>query len=523
MPRAIAQLLVVALVLGAPNASALDVDVRVNMLGKYQDLGGRETSSRTPEDISVKVGPDIRLRPTQAGRFDFDFGYRPEFEYFFTNRQFNDNQVDHFLNARFSYRVGNRTTLYGSDVFSLVNNPRRDVAETPDLATGEADLSLRNERNIFNNLNLGIRHVFTPRISGTFSLTHSLRTSENERQSDSNGLSGGGNLSYTFSSRSSIGLGFNAARQTFAESEARGAGGSTSFRFFGTYSHLFTPTLSFSTSAGPLWIKPDAAETSGTGRRAPRFLFSAAFFCDSEGFPPCDDLPAPEDAFVAELCTPVGGGLFTLPCSGARFLLSSLGPPFDPAQISNAIANGPIDELTLDASQERQNQGSISLFVNMTLNKRWERSQLGFTLSRDESQAIGDGISAVTTRGTLNWSWEPGEDWRVRASFSYSMRESAADTFRSVRLLRPSTSPGLETLAETAPPGLAAVIDDRGGNLDTMLFQARAERRLTRRLRGFVTFLWRDQSSSSEGRVLTKTQDFSGTIGLVYQFPTLHF
>jgi hypothetical protein len=55
-----------------------------------------------------------------------------------------------------------------------------------------------------------------------------------------------------------------------------------------------------------------------------------------------------------------------------------------------------------------------------------------------------------------------------------------------------------------------------------MVFQARVERRLTQRLYGFVTFLYRDQTSENEGGVLNESEDITATIGVRYLFPTLH-
>ncbi len=557
MPRRSAQLLLVALALGAPPVGAVELGTRVNTIFKYEDTSGRESGDRDPQDISVKVGPDIRLHSTQAGKLDYDFSYRPEFEYFFTNREFNDEQVDHFVSARFSYRLSGRTTFFGSDTFSLVNNPRRAVGETPADDLGEPDLSLNNEQNIFNTLNLGLRHVFTPRISGTLSLASSLRTSENKGQSNSDSISGGANMNYGFSSRSSVGFGLNASRQNFDASDVRAAGGSTSVRLFGSYSHLFSPTLSFSASAGPLWIDPDTAETSGAVLQGPRFLFGrfdisgpvlpttslrtlrqVRFESDLDAFRN-EALrtiePREEDrVFVASGCTPLPGGGSTLPCSvfqSKRVVADPDTVAMDPtisradlvdlAEIQGAQALIP---LQIEMEQRLQNAGTLSLFANLSLTKTWERSQLGFTLRRDEANSIGDGISAVTTQGVVNWSWTPSERWNVRASFSYSLREATSDTFRSVRSIQASPQAGdLAGLAEAAGAGLTAVRDEAGSDLETMVFQARAERRLTRRLRGFVTFLYRDQSTQSEGRVLNQVEDIRVAIGLVFQFQTLYF
>ena len=126
-------------------------------------------------------------------------------------------------------------------------------------------IAFTNEDVIQNYFDAGIRHSFTPRFVGEFSIDSVLVNYENPIYADSMSTGGQGFGTYVLDGANSIGGGLGYSRQSFKRPGAA-SGGTDYYQLFLIWNHQFSPTWTLRANAGPTLVSPDATSfpTSAT-------------------------------------------------------------------------------------------------------------------------------------------------------------------------------------------------------------------------------------------------------------------
>jgi len=478
------------------------------------------------EDVVFRTGPLVELRREQG-----DFTYRAE--YALRWESFIDetglDAFDHNADVRGTWRLGPRTRIEFEERFLITRSLNRsfgfgDQAIVDDsLLEDDPDFEADRQRLKRNTANLSLIHQITPRLEGRLSLTHTLFRSNEDTTLDVDTISGLGTLSYALNARNRVGFGIGATQQSF-----EGAGGTESdtrfFRLFGTWSHVFDPTMTLSLQAGPTLVSPDDNESLlfGTQVRAfpSRTTSSGGLrFVDPSTCPTVDDETM--QPFDSSRC-----GLFP----------TEIVDTPDDNDFFDFVQSAEVPVLPVNEGDEEA-EDNLTFFADVSLVKQWESWDARLSFRRSESSSSGQGGSTILNSFTAQANWEPSRRWTVNFTGRYNTRQSSTDTLQTVVGLAPGEFCQLPTGIVfldpgNCPVGVPSLPASRSVNLrrlesddtfdsETLIGKVRILRELGRRTRAFLTLTYtkQDREDINSSRSF---DNFRAMIGVRWWLDPLH-
>ena len=475
--------------------------------GNGSDQGGGG-SEQGQSDVRLDAGAGFNVF-SDPGRFNWRIGYAPAYERFL---QLSD--LDNWRHrgwGSFQYGLTRATQLGGHAEFSRSTRTNLeplidDVVPAPEPTLEEIDEQIER-----GSMGLTLSHAFGPRWSGNTSTGYSYVDYGREDRSDFEGANASASLSYAMTSRQSLGGGVSFSRQIVEEADVQAGGQDISTgaeqetRFaslFGSWTYQLSPLWRLDTRAGPTFIDSD-------------------FGGDAVEPPPVARVPS-EGGF------PLDGNLCTFVLPTLAGLIVNRDCELHPAPLPPGFQSptAPV------GSENLLDQGtSTTLFANFGIVRSAERSQFSLNYSRSAGENYGGRTSTVSDVLSSRWTWRPDADWRFdfRASYAKQQQATSASVAEGFPLIpNAGTVPGLAAdvaIVDLRPDGSARVRTgevDNAFDVDSWTVQLRATRRLTRRLSGFLSMGYRDQTNNGvEGGVVDSLDQFEVGLGLTYAFDPL--
>src|SRR5262245_2400541 len=241
---------------------AWGADVRLSLAGavEYDDNITRAEHDRDREDDAVfRVTPGIRLVEDRE-KFNYQVGYTLPYEVGVQHGSIND--LNQLFDANFRYRVSPQTEVFGNDAFYYV----RGLFSQQEVLTDPNSGQVGDDRNrvLQNQVTLGARHLFTPRLSGTVVVNNGYYDTNQFARANVLSVGGSAGTQYQLTPHHALGGGFAYSRQMFQDTFNRPSSDTDYYNLFGSWEWLFDETTSFSVQAGPAIIhsSQEAAPTT---------------------------------------------------------------------------------------------------------------------------------------------------------------------------------------------------------------------------------------------------------------------
>ncbi len=206
------------------SAAALELNLSLAAGATYDDNVFNEESSKH-RDIGVTLQPSLGA-DQRFSRGQTSLHYSPVLEHYFLQQDIRANQIDvnHFGTWDLSYALGPRTSLrLGDRIESTLNHDFDFERDAVGAETGSIDEDVQG-RNTLNDVNIGIEHQFTRRLSSGLSGSHQLFRSQDPGQVDSQAFGVDGSLNYRLDVDHSVGLSAGSSAQFYESfpTEAKG-------------------------------------------------------------------------------------------------------------------------------------------------------------------------------------------------------------------------------------------------------------------------------------------------------------
>ena len=279
------------------------------------------------------------------------------------------------------------------------------------------------ERVLQNNLMLGAKHHFTPRLSATLRVNQGVfDTSQFNR---ANALSFGGTASsaYQLTPHHELGGGFSFSRQSFDETFNRPASDTDYYNLFGSWQWLFDETTVLNLQLGPALIHsnqdtpPPSIPRSASDRRSRRSALALGF-------------PNDDDAILVgnfDSCPIVNGTPLLFDNAGTTCGQMLVTAPPD-RDVTDPATN-PKDLTYLPGTEPQAiSDTRITYFATASLSKRWTPTLVSsLAYSRQDDTASGIDGGATLDAVILSTSWRISERWDASVRADWTQRQSATD------------------------------------------------------------------------------------------------
>jgi hypothetical protein len=475
----------------------LDLAIATSM--EYDDNVFRVTEGGDKEtDFVFRLSPRVALEDKTQ-----NLNYRVNWSVPFTKgiQTSRISDFDNFVGVRFSYRLSDKTRLWGSDRFSHLRSLAKiqDEVVLEDLTT-VLQISKEEERNYLNSASLGMSHQFTSDLSGSMTLAHNFFDTTRDDRRQVNTVAASGSLSYAVDSKNRIGAGVGFTRQDFEDLVGNPGSETMIYRIFASWAYRFDETLSFSVRAGPALFDNDQRAAEPVVRapnRVPFFILDDTVWASRAGSCPLLD------------GTPV--------IVGAACGVVLEASPAVAADIQAVAAQGPFDLTYPDGPPGSEADQQVDIFVNATLSKRWSpRLSSSLAYRRSESGASGLAGTATLDSVTVTTSWRATELWTVGVRTDWTLRQSVFPIPRTFRAVEPwPDHPELAWLSGD----LVATEQEQAIDTQRWGVGARLARKLSRNLNATLRLTYNRQKS--EDLTAGTTSDFNNflaVVGVQYNF-----
>lgn len=453
-------------------------ELRLGVQGSIEHDSNLFNSPTTPiQDWVVRTGPLLGLRENQ-GNFVYELRYEPRFETFIDGTA--PDAWDHNAFGRATWQMTGRTSLEATNRFLITRSLNRagfitDPAAPDAGPTG--DIEVARQRIKRNLAAAKLIHMFTPRLTGTASLSYDLFRTDRKDRFDSDVYGGSLDTTYVLTPGDQVGAGFGVTYQNFNETETQPGRETTLYRLYATWFHSFDPTFTLSVQGGPTFISSDQTSTAPSSAVVPAFPFESTErggvrLIDSTTCPTTDD----GQPFVADRC-----GLFSTELTGA-----------------SASAVRRARRLVMQADATPDAGVRTTIFANIELQKRWDHFRAIARFQRTDATSSGLGQSTVLNALSGRLIWEPTNRWSIAAAGTWSLRESATgQTANGIGLgpPQPLFFAGTGVTAQGSPSVNLRIVDsDNLINVTTYTASLTASRFIGKQSRVFVRYLYVNQS-----------------------------
>ncbi len=469
---------------------AWGADVRLSISGAAEyDSNVTRSEHNAEDDLIFRVTPAIRLVEDRE-KFNYSVGYKLPYEVGVTNGSIND--LNHLFDANFRYRATPQTEVYGDNAFYYVRGLFSQDQNLADPTNGQVGDD--RDRILQNDLSLGARHQFTPRLSGTVEVENGYY--DTNQFARANVLSFGGSLSgdYMLTPHHELGAGFSFSRQQFQDTFNRPASDTNYYNLFGSWQWLFDETTTFRIQAGPAIIdsSQDAAPTLVNQRLIP-FIEnndgSVTVFESAPALCPTQKNNGVDQTVLFNNAGTTCDQIFIAAGDPAAARVKSAAPGDNPL-VAVGYAPGFAPESVSDTR--------LTFFANASLTKRWS-ANLASSVAyvRQENQAAGIDGGAVLDAVTLNNSWRISERWDFSARVDWTQRQSATDGARVFVIPGPNS---VGYLTPNVASSANVVQIDSSDSLDTQRWgtAARLAYRLTKNTVTALQYTYNKQSSKGD-------------------------
>ena len=500
---------------------AWGADVRLSIGGsvEYDDNISRSESNKQ-DDVVFRVTPQIRLVEDRE-KLNYSVGYMLPYEIGVTNSAVND--LNQLADANFRYRATPQTEVFGNDGFYYVHGLFSQDQNLQDPTLGDVG----DERNqvLQNNVSLGVRHLFTPRLSGTVLVNNGVYDTNQFARSNVISYGGSASSEYQVTPHHLLGGGLSFSRQMFDQTFNRPASDTDYYNLFGSWEWLFDETTSFNIQADPALIHstqdappPTIANQqpipfTGVGDQFGRPIDSVIVVNAFASCPIVDTNPLFFDN-AGNRCGQVILADDSLPSPQPGAILV-------PTATLTGITSLPLTDLDYLPGDEPEavNDTRLTYFANASLTKRWTptlASSLAYT--RQENGAAGIDGGAVLDAITLSNSWRISERWDAAVRADWTQRKSATDGGRVFVIA--ASQPVVGLVGGVAATQNAIQIDS-ADSLDTQRWgmAARVAYRLTKNTVTALQYAYNKQSS--KGDTVGQDSDFDNhlvTFTVQYNF-----
>jgi hypothetical protein len=221
------------------------VDYDSNVFRRDSGKGNRDIE----EDALFRLRPGVELHEDRGQDVNYSLKYMAPVEFSSQYSQLND--FDQLANGEVSYHPTDRMEFFARDRFRYLRSTL--VNRTVDTPTGPQVDSGR-DRVTINDLTLGGRYLFSPRLTGQIEASHRLfETSRRDRQ-DNHEASLSLDGFYTVSSRHQAGFGARYVYQYLEESSLVVRTESNSINLFAQWQWQVDEVTAFEAAVGPAFI-----------------------------------------------------------------------------------------------------------------------------------------------------------------------------------------------------------------------------------------------------------------------------
>ena len=497
---------------------AWGADVRLSLSGavEYDDNVTRAEDSKE-DDVIFRVTPQVRVVEDRE-KLNYSVGYMLPYEVGVSHGSIND--LNQFVDANVRYRATPQTELFLNNSFYYV----RGLFSQDEVLTNPSTGDVGDERNriLQNDVAIGGRHMFSPRLSGTLVAKNGVYDTNQYARSNVLSVGALASTQYQLTPQHGVGGGFSYSRQMFQDTFNRPSSDTDFYNLFGSWEWLFDETTSFEIQAGPAIIhsSQDAAPAIVNLRTIPfseNNDGSVTIFQNDVGSPTqqCPEVRQRIGGTPTDFDVLFNNAGVTCP----QILI----PAGDPAValIMDEATNPTIAvPYVLGGEPTSITDTRVTYFANASLTKRWSpnvASSLGYT--RQENGASGIDGGAVLDAVTLTNTWRISERWDASFRADWTQRKSATEGARILVVPGTTAVPGLGTLPVATNGQLLQ--DDSSDSLDTQRWgvASRIAYRLTRNTVTALQYTYNKQSSN--GDTVGQDSDFDNhlvTFSVQYNF-----
>ncbi len=229
---------------------AWGADVRLSIAGSAEYDSNILRSQDNPKgDAVFRVTPSIRLVEDRE-KFDYSVGYSLPYEVGVTHTTVND--LNQLADANFSYRASPQTQIFGNDGFFYVRGLFSQQQNLGDPTNGQ--VGDKRDQILQNNISLGAKHLFTPRLSGTLMVNNGYYDTNQFNRANVLSFGGSASSEYQLTPHHQLGGGFSFSRQMFNDTFNRPASDTDYYNLFGSWEWMFDETTTLDIQAGPALI-----------------------------------------------------------------------------------------------------------------------------------------------------------------------------------------------------------------------------------------------------------------------------
>lgn len=524
--------LLLLLACGPAGAVELDLGWDTRMVWDSNPL--RTVDDEEP-DFSVYGGPNLGLRE-RSRALDYVLNYRLRYEQYFDLASVNG--FEHFANGQATWRIDPRSQLSFSESFSRTRGLGANFVEPVpgiDPVDVAGELQIRRSPTVRSLTRATYTRQLSPLWSFESSVDGQLYDYEDELRQDVLSLRGSSQLTRSLSRRLLVGFGGALTRQQFDDTSRSLESGTTIVEAYGLLTYLISPSLTLSLAGGPAWSEPDSegdesvAPRHGVGQDAARVtrLINPAL-C---GLPAPGVVPAGTVSFRS--CQ-TQAGFYDLDGSGPNL------PVFLPSALVPGAYAIDRNELSFDAvdvlGDAEEPDGGLTYFGRVALVKSWRTVEGELSYRRSASTSSGIGSTTLDVASAV-LKWQPSRRrFRIDARATWSLQSQLNEQPIIDFLFAPTGSTvwvdAGGVIYETDPGGGATPVanaarvvgvrtlglSDAGFDIETLLFDLRANRRMTEHLILTAQAGWWRQETQSEFSEARTVEDLRFQLGFTWAF-----
>jgi opacity protein-like surface antigen len=202
--------------------TAWGADLQLSLVTSMEyDSNVRRRERDIKDDFVFRAAPRLDLIEDE-GKFTYNLWYT--FPYQKSIKEDVLDDFNHIANARADYHLSDATQFSFRNRFSyletLTNRVDDDVVNDPNLAPQISD-NEEKERVLRNRLDLGMEHMFSPRLSSNYNFDFDLYDTTQDNRSNNRQYSLRGGAQYALTRRHQLGGGVAVSYQDFDETDAK--------------------------------------------------------------------------------------------------------------------------------------------------------------------------------------------------------------------------------------------------------------------------------------------------------------
>lgn len=472
------------------------------------------------DDYSGKLGPTLRLRERQ-GPAKYDFLLRSQYQQYWDIH--NVSATDYYGRGSLDWDLSERTTFSFDETF--YHTPSLIQQTIASEATGDPNLGPSlvqgHEYYTINDASASVSHLLSRRLRWTSSASSNVYEPHGSGRTSSLTFSGDSGLAFSLDPKNVLGGGLGFTDQGFSPE-----GGTTAhtrfYQLFGTYTHLFDQTFTFTMQAGPTMVDNDTPEFGTTSDSVTLTPHST-----SGGSTSVIDLSScPTTDGVAIFTNECGFGATSveqlafddLIARGASFTDAVTGAAEIAQQVQTGVGTLPI------GAPPKAKSSSLTYFASTSLEKRWRNLVGTLGYRRSASSSSGLAVSSVLDTVSGGVTWQPSPLWYLSFSARFDRRTASGDQVTQLivlddqRLFTTSVLPAatLANVGSGSSIRLQKINSDQ--KIDGFTFFATANRRFSRRLVGIARLTYFTQKQKFTGFRGTKYDQWVASLGMQWEF-----